>query len=217
MSDDVRSLKAVALALLAMESPEGVTVERLDVGEPGRTFRLSLFNGRRAPLHVFEGRTVDLTPGKGRPGCGLMYANEEGTECGGLLADKQVALTTMDHYNQQEVCRLASGLRKSQRWRSLAVYDQGPPELMRKVIRRIVSLRRLGLLGQLLLMPTVIREHRNGRWFNQRAELRGVGANVLLVLAAAGRKPMRATFAIDRQGPRLELRGSGKRKVVWKQ
>jgi hypothetical protein len=220
---ELRELRAAALRLLSLERAAPLRLEQLSVAPPGEVFRLMIYNDGRAPLHVFDGEFIDLTRGRGRPGAGLMYANEEGTECGGLMVGSSArpeaahAYTTMDHYNQQEAVTIGSEHSAGAGGGSLAFYDQSDTPIQ-VWVRRLARWYRLGRVGMLLALPGVLRERRRGKWFHARASLRsrvGRRPGAVLMLAAPGRGRARAQLVVDERGPRLELRRPDGRTSTW--
>jgi len=91
---------------------EELTVKRINVVEDDGTLRIVIGNsthGRTAPM---RGRLVEH-PGR-NPSAGLLFVNDEGTECGGLQyaglrgsdGKEQMGYLTVDDYEQNESLRL---------------------------------------------------------------------------------------------------------------
>ena len=111
MSDELVELRARVEALEAMlsgDSPlDHIKAERVDIVESDGTLRLSLANGPKSADTVIEGEV--LVSGRSRPG--LIFFNDEGTECGGLTyygkreEDGTSAWSglTLDRYNHDQV------------------------------------------------------------------------------------------------------------------
>ncbi|HET7430725.1 MAG TPA: hypothetical protein VFJ89_04395 [Nocardioides sp.] len=102
---------------------ERLTVRRIDVAEEDGTLRMVIGNSTHAELLPLRGRQVPH-PG-GAPAAGILFVNDEGTECGGLhfrgrgqgTEVDQSGYFTFDDYEQNESFRLgqvqdASGSRK---------------------------------------------------------------------------------------------------------
>lgn len=107
-----------------------LTVRRINVVEDDGTLRMVLGNsaiGRTAPM---RGRDVEH-PGR-PPMAGLLFVNDEGTECGGLgfsgrRADEgavQWGYFTFDDYEQNECFRLGYGREGHQTMKFLEFSDQ---------------------------------------------------------------------------------------------
>lgn len=111
MSDELAELRARVEALESTLSGESVLdhikAERLDIVESDGTLRLSLANGPKSADTVVEGEV--LATGRSRPG--LIFFNEEGSECGGLTffgsrtEDGVSAWSglTLDRYNNDQI------------------------------------------------------------------------------------------------------------------
>jgi len=108
-----------------------LTVKRINVVEEDGTLRLVIGNstvGDRAPM---RGRQVDH-PGR-TPMAGLLFVNDEGTECGGLgFAGRRAAdgakvqwgFFTFDDYEQNECFRLGYGREGGRTEKFLEFSDQ---------------------------------------------------------------------------------------------
>ena len=94
-------------ALDGQRALEHLKVERLDVQDSNGTVRLALANGSRSPDTVIAGEV--LVPGRERPG--IVFFNDEGSECGGLVIvgrQDETGVTSggllaFDRYNQDQV------------------------------------------------------------------------------------------------------------------
>ena len=95
------------LALRESVHVKSLTAETVDIVEPDGTIKLALFNKEHLPPAVVNG--VKL-PRSGGGESGLMFYNEEGTECGGLTYSGKAAQTgmslTFDKYNQDQELQL---------------------------------------------------------------------------------------------------------------
>lgn len=102
---------------------EHLTVKRIDVVEDDGTLRLVIGNAAHAEMLPMRGRQVPH-PGRTRS-AGILFVNDEGTECGGLQFGggraedgvEQGGYLTFDDYEQNESFRLgqaqdAAGSRK---------------------------------------------------------------------------------------------------------
>jgi hypothetical protein len=91
---------------------EELTVKRLNVVEEDGTLRIVIGNSTHASTIPMRGRLVEH-PGR-NASAGLLFVNDEGTECGGLQyaglrgADgkEQMGYLTVDDYEQNESLRL---------------------------------------------------------------------------------------------------------------
>jgi hypothetical protein len=91
---------------------EELTVKRLNVVEEDGTLRIVIGNSTHAATAPMRGRLVEH-PGR-NASAGLLFVNDEGTECGGLQyagfrgADgkEQMGYLTVDDYEQNESLRL---------------------------------------------------------------------------------------------------------------
>ncbi len=91
---------------------EELTVKRLNVVEDDGTLRIVIGNSTHGSTAPMRGR---LVPHPGRnPSAGLLFVNDDGTECGGLQfagsrtesGKEQVGLLTFDDFEQNEGFRL---------------------------------------------------------------------------------------------------------------
>jgi hypothetical protein len=89
-----------------------LTVKRLNVVEDDGTLRIVVGNSTHARMIPIRGRQVEH-PGR-TPSAGLLFMNDEGTECGGLQysggtsrdGTRQTGCWTVDDYEQNEGVRL---------------------------------------------------------------------------------------------------------------
>ena len=89
-----------------------ITVERINVVDSNGQIRMVISNEDRFPDPVIGGEQVDLRQGPSDPG--IIFYNDEGDECGGLLygvhevEGKKVAGTSLlfDQYQQDQVLQL---------------------------------------------------------------------------------------------------------------
>jgi hypothetical protein len=209
---DIARVRSVLVELLALDLVSELTMERLAIAEPEKTWRLRLYNNGSAPAAIFKGESIDLHP-EGRPGSGHMYVNDEGTECGGLMfhgpneAGNAGIFSTMDHHDQQEVLIISSNTSPTGGNSSLGVVDM-PEWSIVDWAHELVADRAKG-------MEKAQQEMQAGNWFQQRALARGGSGSSRLELDAPGTSPIKAALIVDEHGPRLEL-VDGKGQVrVW--
>ena len=92
-----------------------LTLERLRIVEPDGTLRLVVGNSAVGEKLPIRGREV---PHPGRtPAAGLLFVNDEGTECGGLVWSATGVHLSMDSYEQDQAVVLThlneAGVRRS--------------------------------------------------------------------------------------------------------
>lgn len=75
-------LTAFAGAPLRMQRFDEITVHRINVVEPDGTLRMVISNHDRFPAVIVRGK--EQGPNR-RPGAGILFLNDEGTENGGLI------------------------------------------------------------------------------------------------------------------------------------
>lgn len=214
---DIRSelanLRSVLVELLALVTVPELTLERLAIAEPGKTWRLRLYNNWSAPPAIFKGETIGLHGPGGRPGAGHMYVNDEGTECGGLIfqgpdaAGNAGVFSTMDHHDQQEVLIISANTTSTGGNSSLRVVDM--PEWS------IVDWAHEAAADRAKADEKAQQEMQAGRWFQQRAIARGGSAGSSVELDAPGTSSIKAILIVDEREPRLELVDDRGRVRVW--
>jgi hypothetical protein len=86
---------------------ESLRAEKIEIVEADGTVKLSLFNKKHLPTAVIDGRKLTR---EGGGEAGLMFYNEEGEECGGLIYNgakgNNEASLTFDKYKQDQVLQL---------------------------------------------------------------------------------------------------------------
>lgn len=126
--------RAEAARYAAAEEPRRlaeIAVERLNVVEPEGTLRLALSGAARAPDPVVDGQTL-IGARKGGNCAGLLFYNEEGDECDGLVYSgyrqgqgyAAEAGLLFDQFRQDQVLGLMHGDENGQRWAGLWVWDR---------------------------------------------------------------------------------------------
>ncbi len=80
--DEQAELAELRARVEALESRRVLEVERIDVVEAGGALRMVISNTARAPDPVCDGETFERPGGNA---AGLIFYNEEGDECGGLV------------------------------------------------------------------------------------------------------------------------------------
>ena len=83
-------LASLALVIVFLEGAtsskvqtfEEIRVHRIDVVEPDGTLRMVISNRDRLPGVIVKGKEL---PKSGRPGAGMLFYNDEGSENGGLV------------------------------------------------------------------------------------------------------------------------------------
>jgi hypothetical protein len=119
------ALRAASTALLLAEQASGqpgpsapgpvleeLTVKRINVVEDDGTLRIVIGNSTHGRTLPVRGRLVQH-PGR-NASCGLLFVNDEGTECGGLQyagfrgpdGKEQMGYLTVDDYEQNESLRI---------------------------------------------------------------------------------------------------------------
>lgn len=109
-----------------------IQVQRINVVEPDGTLRMVISNHDQLPGVILKGKEL---PKVDRPGAGMLFYNDEGTENGGLvfgghrnekgeIVDSGVSLS-FDKYGQgRQIVQLAGVDDKDNRFAGLAVNDQ---------------------------------------------------------------------------------------------
>jgi hypothetical protein len=86
---------------------KSLRAEKIEIVEADGTVKLSLFNRKHLPPAVMDGRKLTR---QGGGEAGLMFYNEEGEECGGLIyggaRGNNGASLTFDKYKQDQVFQL---------------------------------------------------------------------------------------------------------------
>lgn len=210
---EIACVRSVLVELLGLDTVRELTLERLAIGEPGKTWRLRLYNNTSAPPAIFKGETIDLHGPGGRLGAGHMYVNDEGTECGGLMfqgpdeAGNASIFSTMDHHDQQEVVIIGSNASSTGGESRLNVVDM--PEWS------IVDWAHEMVADRAKAMERVQQETKAGQWYRERVAVRGGSAGSRVKLDAPGTSSMKAALIVDEEGPRLELVDGRGHVRVW--
>lgn len=84
-----------------------VDVERLNVVDPDGTLRMALFNARNFPGVTTEDKVLDRQIGNRT--AGMLFYNESGEECGGLVFGDGEAGLLFDQYHQDQVIGVTYG------------------------------------------------------------------------------------------------------------
>lgn len=133
----VLSTTFAVVLLIGAKSPrphvfDEIQVHRIDVVEPDGTLRMVISNRDRLPGVIVKGKEL---PKVDRPGAGMLFYNNEGTENGALvfgghrnekgeIVDSGVSLT-FDKYGQgRQIVQLAGVDDKDNKFAGLAVNDQ---------------------------------------------------------------------------------------------
>jgi len=113
----------------ALESRRVFEAERVDIVEADGTVRLVISNSAHAPDPVCDGQTLY----EGRNSAGLIFYNDEGDECGGLVFGGRRAndgysagaALVFDQFKQDQVVGISHGdIDGRQRWAGLFVWDR---------------------------------------------------------------------------------------------
>jgi hypothetical protein len=141
--------EARRLARTAKEAVHMTTLSayRLNIDEPDGTPRLVMASRHAFPQELMLG---DATVPHERPAAGLLFFNDEGAECGGLIFSGssseqgyvQTGSLTFDQYRQDQVVQLWHNDVDGQRTAGLRVNDQPsvPLEELIELFRRIKRL-----------------------------------------------------------------------------
>ncbi len=113
----------------ALESRRVFEAERVDIVETDGTLRLVISNSARAPDPVCDGQTFKRDGGNP---AGLIFYNDEGDECGGLVfGGKRVddgyaagASLLFDQFKQDQVVGLSHGDANGRRKAGVWVWDR---------------------------------------------------------------------------------------------
>ncbi len=108
---------------------EEIEVERINIVDRDGTLRLVIANTERSPDVVLNGRTY---PREGGRSPGLIFFNDEGTECGGLIYGGQRkegkysagASLTFDQFEQDQVVQLHYDDENGDRTYGLRIMDR---------------------------------------------------------------------------------------------
>jgi hypothetical protein len=117
-----------------------IKVHRIDVVEPDGTLRMVISDRDRLPGVIVKGKEF---PKVDRPGAGMLFYNNEGSENGGLvfgghrnekgeIVDSGGSLT-FDKYGASQIVQLAGVDDKSDKFAGLAVNDQNNGRRSRRV------------------------------------------------------------------------------------
>ena len=128
---------------MATQRFEEIDVERINVREPDGTLRATIASNARQPDPVLEGTPDDRT---GSRGAGMLFFNDEGFECGGLVFGgkdgEASASLTFDRYGTDQILQFAYGEREGMYEAGLVLMDR-PATPITEIIdeqRRIQSL-----------------------------------------------------------------------------
>lgn len=110
-----------------------LNVEQLNIVGKDGTPRLTLFNEDHIPPLLFQGK--DILPGHRQNDAisGMMFYNQDGTECGGLIfgndKDENGQVTagmslTIDQFQQDQVVQLLFNQQNEQKQYGLYIYDR---------------------------------------------------------------------------------------------
>lgn len=119
---------------------EEIKVQRINVVEPDGTLRMVISDRDRLPGVIVNGKEF---PKVDRPGAGMLFYNNEGSENGGLvfgghrnekgeIVDSGGSLT-FDKYGASQIVQLAGVDDKSDKFAGLAVNDQNNGRRSRRV------------------------------------------------------------------------------------
>lgn len=130
---EVSALRATAAAGARLDIDE-LTVGRLNVAEPDGRLRLVASNTDRCPAPVVDGRTAGRSGGNRS---GLIFYNEEGDECGGLVfsgtsaprGPDAGALLAFDQFKHDQIVGLTYFEGPDGRQAGLRVWDHDDPTL----------------------------------------------------------------------------------------
>jgi hypothetical protein len=107
-----------------------LTVQRIDVREPGGTLRMVISDAARAPGIIIKGHEQ---PHPSRQSAGMIFFNSEGTENGGLIFDgrqlpdgthQSSGSLTFDRYEQDQIVQLMADEDGQTRSGGIVVNDQ---------------------------------------------------------------------------------------------
>ena len=135
-----------------------LSAEKVDIVEPDGTVKLCLFNKEHLPAAVINGVKMSRSGGGES---GLMFYNEEGVECGGLIYSGKTAGAfpvsgmglTMDKYHQDQEIQIdheqdtAGGRPISS---NLIVVTDRPDFSIDKALARLDSAKKAGTVQQLV-------------------------------------------------------------------
>jgi hypothetical protein len=110
---------------MATQRFEEIDVERINVREPDGTLRATIASNARQPDPVLEGTPDDRT---GSRGAGMLFFNDEGFECGGLVFGgkdgEASASLTFDRYGTDQIVQFAYGEREGMYEAGMVVMDR---------------------------------------------------------------------------------------------
>ncbi|GAA0531794.1 hypothetical protein GCM10009415_11550 [Chitinophaga japonensis] len=144
----VCSLLVIVLLLSAFRKSgeqgivKSLRAEKIEIVEADGTVKLSLFNKKHLPPAVIDGHKL---PRQGGGESGLMFYNEEGEECGGLIYDgakgDNGASITFDQYKQDQVVQLLHSQRSGMK--GLIINDR-PEKSIALTFSKVEEIRRSG-------------------------------------------------------------------------
>lgn len=125
-----------------------INAEQINIVDPDGTPRLSLFNGENIPPAIINGR--DIAPGhrRGENWAGMMFYNNQGDECGGLIFngdeddDGNPAMgisLTFDQFKQDQVLQLALSQQGEEQSYGISIFDR-PSEPITETIEKMNEL-----------------------------------------------------------------------------
>jgi hypothetical protein len=108
-----------------------LNVQRINFVEPDGTVRMIMSNQAKAPGAIFKGKEY---PHPDRKAAGVLFFDEEGTECGGLMfggrkdKDGKVSRSghlSFDQYDQDQVFSIDAGENNGRRTSGITIVDRG--------------------------------------------------------------------------------------------
>lgn len=106
-SDLQARLNALEQRLEQLENRRHIAAERIDVIEPDGRVRLVLSGAARAPSPIIDGRELERSGGNTS---GIIFYNDEGDECGGLVFKGEAAgaeaMLAFDQFKGDQVIAL---------------------------------------------------------------------------------------------------------------
>jgi hypothetical protein len=132
-----------------------IDAERINVIEPDGKVRLTLANAERMPGGTIAGVELKSREGhrvmmkNGAPGAGLLFFNDEGDECGGLLYSSKIVGgkpkagmdLTFDHYRQNEAIAISNGDGAGGSRSGLEVIDQPTAPISTDFVRQYEAIQ----------------------------------------------------------------------------
>jgi hypothetical protein len=110
-----------------------ITVQRINVVEPDGTLRMVISNKAHLPGFYIKGKEHPHPDPGDRPGAGMLFFDDEGTENGGLifggLKDKDGKVSSVGHlsfdqYMQDQVFSIDAGEDNGKRWSGIGINDR---------------------------------------------------------------------------------------------